>query len=60
MLNAIETGFSSAIGFVGDVVEAITSTSGEFAGILPVIGLVIGMGVVGFAIRKVKSLVWGL
>ena len=60
MLDAIGTGVSSAVQFCGTVLGAITHESGQLRYILPVIGLSIGMGVVGFAIAKIKSLVWGM
>lgn len=59
MLSAISTGVTTAIGYVGDVLEAIVGTSGELSGILPVLGLSIGMGVIGFGIAKLKSVIWG-
>lgn len=59
MLDAISTGVTTAIGYVGDVLSAIVGTSGDLAGILPVLGLSIGMGVIGFGISKLKSVIWG-
>ena len=58
MLEAIGTGVTSAVEFCGEVLTSITT--GNMAVVLPVIGLSIGMGVVGFAIAKIKSLVWGM
>lgn len=58
MLESIGSGVTSAVEFCGEVLTAITS--GSMATVLPVIGLSIGMGVVGFAIAKIKSLVWGM
>lgn len=58
MLDAIGLGVTSAVGFCGEVLTSITT--GDMAVVLPVIGLSIGMGVVGFAIAKIKSLVWGM
>lgn len=58
MLDAIGTGVTSAVEFCGTVLTSITT--GDMAVVLPVIGLSIGMGVVGFAIAKIKSLVWGM
>lgn len=58
MLASISTGVTSAIEFCGEVLTSITS--GDMSTVLPVIGLSIGMGVIGFAIAKIKSLVWGM
>lgn len=60
MLNAIGMGVTSAIGYVGTVLGAIAHESGQLRYVLPVVGLTIGMGVIGFAIAKIKSLVWGM
>lgn len=59
MLEAIGTGVTSAIGYVGDVLDALLTTEGALAGLLPIIGLGIAMGVIGFAVAKIKSLTWG-
>lgn len=59
MLEAIGTGVTKVIALGGEVVTAILGTDGAFAALLPVIGLSIGMGIVGWGIRTVKSLTWG-
>lgn len=59
MIAAITTGVTTAIGFVGDVVDAIFGTSGELAAVLPAVGLAIGVSLVGWGIGKVKSLIKG-
>lgn len=59
MMEAIATGVTNCIGFVGDVVTAIFTAEGSLSALLPVIGLQIGMGVIGFGIAKVKGLTWG-
>lgn len=57
MLEAIGTGVTSVITWGGNVLTAITS--GSMAGVLPVIGVTIGLGIVGWGIKTIKSLVWG-
>lgn len=59
MLEFITTGVTSAIAMGGNVVTAIFGESGSWAAVAPVIGLQIGMGVIGFAISKVKSITYG-
>ena len=59
MWNAITTAFTAFIGMVGELVTALTGTSGALAGLLPLfaIGIAISIFMVGFkAIRKVT---WG-
>lgn len=59
MMNAISTGVTAVIGYAGEVITAIVSDTGKMSAILPVIGLAVGIGLVGWGIRTVKSLTWG-
>jgi len=59
MVEAIGTGVSSVISYVGQVISAITGASGAWKDILPVVGLSIGVMFVMYAIRFVKSLIKG-
>lgn len=66
MLAAITTGVTTVIGYVGNIISAITGTASESGGIagtwgslLPVIGLGVGVMFVMFAITTVKSLIKG-
>lgn len=59
MLDAITTGVTTVISYVGNVISAITSTSGAWKDLLPVIGLGIAVMFVMFAITTVKSLIKG-
>lgn len=59
MASAIASGVTAVIGYAGSVVTAIVTESGELSALLPVIGMAIGFGIVGWGIRTVKSLTWG-
>ena len=66
MLDAITTGVTTVIGYVGNIIKAITGTvaesdavAGAWGALLPVIGLGIGVMFVMFAIMTVKSLIKG-
>lgn len=67
MLAAITTGVTTVIGYVGNIIKAITGTApaegggidGSWGSLLPVIGLGIGVMFVMFAITTVKSLIKG-
>lgn len=59
MISAIGSGVTAVIGYAGQVIDAIVSEGGAMVAILPVIGLAIGIGLVGWSIRTVKSLTWG-
>lgn len=58
-LTAVGTGVTSAITYLGNLVSAFTSQSGVLVPIVSLIGLSVGMGVIGWGIRKVKSLIHG-
>lgn len=60
MLAAIGSGVTEVISWGGEVLTAITGTDGAFAAVLPVIGISIGLGIVGWGIATIKSLVWGM
>lgn len=57
MMEAIGSGVTSVIGYAGQVVTAIIS--GSLSSLLPVVGMAVGIGLVGWGIRTVKSLTWG-
>lgn len=59
MMSAIGSGVTAVIGYAGDVVTALVGESGALAALLPVIGMAIGIGLVGWGIRTVKSITWG-
>lgn len=59
LVNAIGTGLTSVIGYAGSVVDALVGAEGALNALLPVIGVTIAFGVVGWGIRTVKSLTWG-
>lgn len=59
MLSAIGTGVTEVISWGGEVLSAITAEAGSFSAVLPVIGISIGLGIVGWGIATIKSLVWG-
>lgn len=59
MVEAIVTGVTTVVTAGGTVLDAIVKTDGAMSGLLPVIGMAIGMGVVGWAVSTIKSLTWG-
>lgn len=59
MMTSIGSGVTAVIGYAGDVVTALCGESGALAPLLPVVGMAVGIGLVGWGIRTVKSLTWG-
>lgn len=57
-VTAIGDGVTAVIDWGGEVLTSITS--GGMAAVLPVVGIAIGIGIVGWGIATIKSLVWGM
>lgn len=59
MISAITSGVTTVVSCAGTVISAIVDADGAMASLLPVIGMAVGLGLVGWAIRTIKSLTWG-
>jgi hypothetical protein len=59
MLEAVGTGITSVIGWIGDVITALTTTEGELAALLPLFAVGIAISAVLLGVKVIKSLVWG-
>lgn len=57
MLNAVSSALTQVIGWVGTVVTSITT--GQLASLLPLFAIGIGISVLLFGIRAIRSIVWG-
>lgn len=57
MVNAVSSALTQVIGWVGTVVTSITS--GQLASLLPLFAIGIGISVLLFGIRAIRSIVWG-
>lgn len=59
MLEAVTSGLTTVISWVGTVITSITSTSGELNSLLPLFAIGISISALLFGIRAIKSVVWG-
>lgn len=59
MLEAVSTGLTTVIGWVGDVVNAVTATDGALSSLLPLFAIGIAISALLFGIKAIKSIVWG-
>lgn len=59
MLEAVTSGLSTVITWVGSVITAMTGTSGALNALLPLFAIGISISVVFLAIKVIKSVVWG-
>lgn len=59
MLNAVTTGLSTVIGWVGDVVSALTATDGALADLLPLLAIGVAVSALMLGIKAIRSFIWG-
>lgn len=57
MLEAVTSGIGSVIGWIGDVVTALTT--GELSALLPLFAIGIAISAIMLGIKMVRSIVWG-
>ena len=59
MLEAVGTGITSVIGWIGQLVTAITTTEGGLSALLPLFAIGISISAILFGIKAIKSIIWG-
>lgn len=57
MLTHITTAFSTVLGWVGDIVTALTS--GNLSGLGVLFGIGVAMAIIGGAVALIKRIIWG-
>ena len=59
MIEAVTSGLTTVIGWVGTVITSITSTGGDLAELLPLFAVGIAISVVFLGVKVIRSIVWG-
>ena len=59
MLNAVTNGITTVIGWVGSVIDALLTTNGELAQLLPLFAIGISISAILLGVKIIKSFVWG-
>lgn len=59
MLDAVTSGMSSVLTWVGSVITALTSSTGALNALLPLFAIGIAISAVLLGIKIIKSVVWG-
>lgn len=59
MLEAVTSGLSTVIGWVGTVVTALTSSSGALKDLLPLLAIGVAVSALMLGIKAIRSFVWG-
>lgn len=59
MLNAVTSGLTTVISWVGTVISAMTTTNGNLAALLPLFSIGISFSVLFLGISVIKKVIWG-
>lgn len=59
MLQAVTTGLTTVIGWVGTVVTALVGESGDLNELLPLLAIGVSIAVLGWSISAIRRIIWG-
>lgn len=59
MLEAVTSGIPAVIGWVGTVVDALVTTDGDLAALLPLFAIGIAISGIMLGIKVVRGMIWG-
>lgn len=58
MLDAVSSGITTVIGWVGDVVQALVGTDGALTALLPLFAIGVAVSAILLGIKIVRGLIW--
>lgn len=59
MLEAVTSGITTVIGWVGTVVDALVTTEGDLAALMPLFAVGIAISGIMLGIKVVRGIIWG-
>lgn len=59
MLEAVTSGISTVIGWVGSVVNALVGTDGALAELLPLFAIGVAISAIMLGIKVIRGMIWG-
>lgn len=59
MLDAVTSGITTVISWIGDVVTALVTDGGALAALLPLFAIGIAISAILLGIKVVRGIVWG-
>lgn len=59
MLEAVTSGISTVIGWVGTVVDSLVSPDGDLAALLPLFAIGVAISAIMLGIKVVRGMIWG-
>lgn len=59
MLEAVTTGITTVISWVGSVVDSLLGESAELSALLPLFAIGVSISAILLGVRIIKSFIWG-
>lgn len=59
MLEAVTSGLTTVISWVGAVVDALVSTDGALSALLPLLAIGVAVSALMLGIKAIRSFIWG-
>lgn len=59
MLEAVGTGITTVIGWVGEVVDALVTTDGALGALLPLFAVGVAISAILLGVKIVRGIIWG-
>lgn len=59
MLEAVTSGISTVIGWVGTVVDSLVGEAGELSALLPLFAIGVAISGIMLGIKVVRGMIWG-
>lgn len=59
MLEAVTSGITTVISWIGSVVDSITGADGALAELLPLLAVGVSISAILFSIKIIRGLIWG-
>lgn len=59
MLEAVTSGITTVIGWVGTVIDALLTTEGELAALLPLFAIGVAISAILLGVKVIRSFIWG-
>lgn len=59
MLEAVTSGITTVIGWVGTVISSLLTTEGELSALLPLFAVGVAISAILLGVKIIKSFIWG-
>lgn len=59
MLEAVTSGITTVISWIGSVLDALLTTEGELSPLLPLLAVGVAISAILLAIKVIRGIIWG-